>query len=96
MRQEIRERAENKEWRTWDVVKVKGYKGNDIRRLIHVHPKDDQYKCVQIMLCDPEKENIEMNYLYLDLKPHVTDDTLKAEEKSEKIGVVFGRFCVRY
>ena len=50
LRKEIRDRAENHEWSTWDIVKVKLKDGKNVRRLIHVPPEDDQYKCVQNML----------------------------------------------
>ena len=93
LRKEIRDRAEAREWSTWDVVKVTQKDGSTVRRLIHVPPKDDQYKCVQIMICNPSDEDIKKKNFYIDVEYKVTDTTLTEEQKSEKVGVVFGRFC---
>ena len=95
-RDEIRNRAENEEWETWDVVKVKSRNNPDVfyRRLIHVPGDDHQYEDIQLMLCTPTKDEAKMGIGYLDIVPHLRRGVkMEDDELHAKIAIVLGRFC---
>lgn len=93
LRKEIRKRASNHEWSTWDTVEVTTSDGTKVKRLIHTPPNDDQYKVVQIKLYNPPEKDKKKNPTYLQLIPEVTDKELTKEQAEEKVGMVMGRFC---
>jgi|GEM_PF-6233279 len=95
-RDEIRNRAENEEWETWDVVKVKSQNNPDVfyRRLIHVPGDDHQYEDIQLMLCTPTKDEAKMGIGYLDIVPHLRRGVkMEDDELHAKSAIVLGRFC---
>jgi len=95
-RDEIRNRAENEEWETWDVVKVKSRNNPDVfyRRLIHVPGDDHQYEDIQLMLCTPTKDEAKMGIGYLDIVPHLRRGVkMEDDELHAKSAIVLGRFC---
>lgn len=93
-RDDIRNRAENGEWETWAVVKVKSLKNPKatIRRLIHVPGDDHQYEDIQLMLCTPSNDKQVENYL--DIVPKLRNGVkMDKEELHAKSAIVLGRFC---
>ena len=95
-RDEIRNRAKNGEWETWDVVKVKSRNNPDVfyRRLIHVPGDDHQYEDIQLMLCTPTKDEAKMGIGYLDIVPHLRRGVkMEDDELHAKSAIVLGRFC---
>lgn len=95
-RDEIRNRAEDEEWETWDVVKVKSRNNPDVfyRRLIHVPGDDYQYEDIQLMLCTPTKDEAKMGIGYLDIVPHLRRGVkMEDDELHAKSAIVLGRFC---
>ena len=90
---DIRQRASKREWNTWNTVDVKLPDVNIVKRLTHVPPGDDQYECVKVKLCTRSDGEKKKGVRYVDLIPVVTDATLTTKQKSEKKGIVLGRFC---
>ena len=93
-RDDIRNRAENGEWETWTIVKVKSLKNPKatIRRLIHVPGDDHQYEDIQLMLCTPS--NDKQGEYYLDIVPKLRNGVkMDKEEFHAKSAIVLGRFC---
>lgn len=95
-RDEIRNRAEDGEWETWCVVKVKSVINPKVtyRRLIHVAGNDHQYEDIQLMLCTPKKDEAKLGIGYLDIVPTLRRGVkMEKEELHAKKAVVLGRFC---
>ena len=95
-REDIRNRAEEGEWETWDVVKIKSLlnPNNTYRRLIHVPGDDHQYEDIQMMLCTPTKEEAKQGEGYLDIVPKLRRGVkMEDDEFHAKSAVVLGRFC---
>lgn len=94
LRKQIRDFAESNDWQTWSIVWVKTKDGGKVRRLVHTPKGDDQYKEIQLMLCDPIDADKKLGKLYLDIKPiSAKDCELTEEQVHEKSAVVLGRLC---
>ena len=92
LRKQIRDYAESDDWQTWSVIWVKVKDGGKVRRLVHTPKGDDQYKDVQLKLCDPIEADRRQGKLYLDIIPvKAKDSELTEEQLHEKSAIVLGR-----
>ena len=95
-REDIRNRAEEGEWETWSVVKIKSIYNPKVtyRRLIHVPGDDHQYEDIQLMLNTPTKDEAKQGEGYLDIIPKLRRGAnMEDDELHAKSAVVLGRFC---
>lgn len=95
LRQEILEMAENGEWETWTLVRLKSEDGDrPICRLIHTPSHDNQYRSIRLRLRLPSEEDLFYKESYLDIIPYIANNCdLTDEEIKNKSGIVLGRFC---
>lgn len=92
LRKQIRDYAESDDWQTWSVIWVKMKDGGKVRRLVHTPKGDDQYREVQLKLCDPIEADRKQGKLYLDIMPvKAKDSELTEEQLHEKSAIVLGR-----
>ena len=93
LRKQIRDKAENEEWPTWSVVKVKQKDGTSVRRLVHTPSGDDQYKDIQLRFCNPSDEELKEGKFFLDIIPaKASNSKLSDEDLFNKSAIVLGRF----
>ena len=95
-RDDIRNRAEEGDWETWNVAKVKSVLNPKVsfRRLVHIPGNDHQYEDVQLMLCTPTKEETKIGEGYLDIVPKKRKGAkIVDDEFHTKSAIVLGRFC---
>lgn len=92
LRKQIRDYAESDDWQAWSVIWVKMKYGGKVRRLVHTPKGDDQYKDVQLKLCDPIEADRKQGKLYLDIMPvKAKDSELTEDQLHEKSAIVLGR-----
>ena len=90
----IRDRAENGEWKTWTTEEVALKGDSSLRRLVHCRPDDNQYLGIQLALSSSSDMDTKIGNLYVELKPKLK----KGAEMDEslfysKSAIVMGRFC---
>ena len=90
----IRDRAENGEWKTWTTEEVALKRDSSARRLVHCPSNDNQYLGIQLALSSSSDINAKIGNLYVDLRPKQN----KSAEMDEslfysKSAIVMGRFC---
>ena len=90
----IRDRAENGEWKTWTTEEVALKGDSSVRRLVHCPHDDNQYLGIQLALSSSSDMDTKIGNLYVELKPKLK----KGAEMDESLfysqsAIVMGRFC---